>query len=373
MSKQLYIGLMSGTSMDAIDACLVDFSEEHLKLLATYAEPISVDLKQEIIALCTPGPNAINRMGAVDVKLGRLFASTCLNLLDHNNQNTNEISAIGSHGQTIRHNPNGKYPFTLQIADPNIIAAKTDITTVADFRRRDMALGGQAAPLAPAFHRYLFSNEREDCWVLNIGGIANLTYLPANRNRSIIGFDTGPGNTLLDTWCFKHTGKPFDDGGQWAANGEIILELLAHLLHDPYFKKPAPKSTGREYFNLTWLEHYLEKKNAAYRPEDIQATLLELTAKTISDAIKATSKHATTVWLCGGGANNALLAERLAIYCDRAEFKSTAAIGIHPDWLEACAFAWFAKQTIEGKTSNITSVTGACRSSILGAIYPCSQ
>ena len=250
MTQELYIGLISGTSMDAVDAVLVNLAAEPLQLIATHSEPISEKLKCSLLNLCQPGENAINRMGHTDIELGQLFAKSCLTLLKKAKVTAKDIHAIGSHGQTIRHMPNATLPFTLQIGDPNTIAAMTHITTVADFRRRDMALGGQAAPLAPAFHHYLLRDANENRWVLNIGGIANVTFLASDAKQPTIGFDTGPGNTLLDAWCFQHLGKPFDDAGNWASGGSVHSELLSRFLADPYFHLAPPKSTGREYFNL---------------------------------------------------------------------------------------------------------------------------
>lgn len=365
MSNALYIGLMTGTSVDGVDAVLVDFSSSPLKLIATHDEPIAKDLRKTILDLCSPGDNAIQRMGEVDVRLGRLLGETCLKLLDKNGYTAEQVRAIGSHGQTIRHMPNCEFPFTLQIGDPNIIAAITNITVVADFRRRDMALGGQAAPLAPAFHDFLLRDDSEDRCVLNIGGMANITLL--QKDRDVIGFDTGPGNTLLDAWCLKHTGETFDRDGAWAASGNINSALLEKLLADEYFSKAPPKSTGREYFNLKWLESHLDN---AIIPQDVQASLVELTARSIADAIFSAGLNTGSVWLCGGGTHNTFLIERLRANCKNLSAHSTDEIGIHPDWIEAVAFAWLAHQTMNGKPGNLPSVTGASSKSVLGAIYP---
>ena len=373
MTKDYYIGLMSGTSLDAVDAVLVDFNDAPLKLIETHQEPIPGPLRQEILALCYPGDNAIYRMGQTDVKLGRLFADSSLNLLNKTNIPAKEIRAIGSHGQNIRHAPNAEFPFTLQIGDPNIIAANTGITTVADFRRRDMALGGQAAPLAPAFHEYLLRDSTENRWVLNIGGIANLTFLPADKSQAIIGFDTGPGNTLMDAWCRKHHKGNYDKDGEWAASGQCDETLLQNLLKDPYFSKTPPKSTGREYFHLDWLQSSLSKHQTALKPEDVQATLLALTVKSITNAIHAHPITAKQLWICGGGAQNKQIVQKLNDYSENLNLQSTEDTGIHPDWIEATAFAWLARQTINGKCANVPTVTGARTATILGAIYPVSN
>ncbi|MCB1827823.1 MAG: anhydro-N-acetylmuramic acid kinase, partial [Coxiellaceae bacterium] len=356
---------MSGTSLDAVDAALMDFSDDTPTLIATHQHEIPNTLRDAIVELCAPGENAIQRMGETDNKLGHLFSDSVLSLLEKAKYNASDIAAIGSHGQTIRHIPNSETPFTLQIGDPNIIAATTNITTVADFRRRDMALGGQAAPLAPAFHDYLFRNRQTDTAVLNIGGIANITLLPEDAHQKIIGFDTGPGNTLLDAWCLKQTGKPFDHNGEWALSGNCNHELLQQLFADPYFKKAAPKSTGREYFHLDWLAKHLTPTTKA---EDVQATLLELTAKSIADALASQTLKTECLYLCGGGAQNNALIERLK-NLTQINITTTETVGIHPDWIEAAAFAWLARQTLSNKPGNIPSVTGASKASVLGAIY----
>lgn len=362
-SKGYYIGLMSGTSMDGIDATLVEFCNQTPKLIATHKEPIPTTLKQQIIALCTPGDNGINRMGEADVALGKLFATAALTLIKQSGIEKQHIIAIGSHGQTIRHMPTTPLPFTLQIADPNIIAANTGITTIADFRRRDMALGGQAAPLAPAFHHYLLHHPTENRCIVNIGGIANLTLLPTNNTQAIIGFDTGPGNTLMDAWISQQRQQSYDHNGEWAKSGNVNQTLLTKLLNDTYFKQLAPKSTGREYFNLQWLGPQ------TLPPADIQATLLALTVQSIKYAIQQLPVTIDSIWLCGGGANNAYLCEQLASTCSPIRMTTTEEAGIHPDWVEAACFAWLAKQTIEKKPGNLPSVTGASRTATLGAIY----
>jgi anhydro-N-acetylmuramic acid kinase len=367
--KELFIGLMSGTSMDAVDAALVDFHTKPLQLIASHSKNLPTQLRSDLISLCTPDNNEINRLGELDVQVGALFAETANELIKKANILTEQIIAIGSHGQTIRHQPYGKFPFTLQIGDPNIIAAKTGITTIADFRRRDMAMGGQGAPLAPTFHNYVFRKAGVDRIILNLGGIANITHLPADLTHPVIGFDTGPANTLLDAWAYKHLSKQFDAEGRWAASGKINQELLALLLSDPYFTKNPPKSTGREYFNLTWLEQYLNKLAINLTPADIQTTLCELTAKSIADAIYALCPTGCDIYICGGGLKNNYLLTRLKINCTSCNLQATEDLGVPAQWLEAMLMAWLAWQTFNKNPGNLPSVTGASKEVILGGTY----
>lgn len=365
--KKYYIGIMSGTSMDAVDAALVEFSDEKLKILATNRVPMPEGLKKQILQLMQT-PISIAHFGEIDRRLGLLFADAALGIINKKLVPRENIVAIGSHGQTIFHQPTGLHPFTMQIGDPNIISAKTGITTIADFRRKDMALGGQGAPLAPAFHGFLFRAE-QDCFVVNIGGIANVTYLAAKPSDNIIGFDTGPGNTLIDQWCKLHKNTNYDNRGAWAKTGIVNEKLLALCLQDPYFHKAPPKSTGREYFNLPWLKKRLMKINLFTKAEDVQATITELTARSIADAIAPFAKKAQKIWVCGGGSKNTQLMSRLADLCQPLMVLSTADFGVDPDWIEAAAWAWLAKQTLSQKTSNIPSVTGAQKTTILGGVY----
>lgn len=354
------VGLMSGTSLNGIDAALVDFSTPTPRLIATHEHPLPKNLKTTLSEFHEPGFDEITRLGTLDQILGNHFADATLQLLNKQGMTSTDVDAIGSHGQTIRHHPVSKHPFTLQIADPNIIAARTRITTVADFRRRDMAVCGQGAPLAPAFHEKIFRDESNPRVIVNIGGIANITILIPGK--SVTGFDTGPGNCLLDSWCEKHTGQPFDRYGSWSHAGTVNETLLQTLLDDPYFKTPTPKSTGREYFNLTWLE-----KHNLPSPQDTQATLLALTAKSI---INDAHKHMTSgnILVCGGGVHNTVLMQAMQNQTD-CTVLSTKVFGVDPDWIEAMAFAWFAKQTLEQKPGNAPSVTGATRPVILGGVY----
>jgi anhydro-N-acetylmuramic acid kinase len=366
-SSELFIGLMSGTSLDAIDAVLVDFQQHPLKIIATYSHILPQSLKKSILHLCQAPQASIEKLGQLDATLGILFGETCLKLIRQAGVNPKTISAIGSHGQTIRHRPDLNPPFTLQIGDPNTISNITGITTIADFRRKDMAASGQGAPLAPGFHQYYLGHSSEPRFVVNIGGIANITYL--SPNPMTVGFDTGPGNTLLDAWYQKHFQKPYDAQGHWAASGSAQPQLLHTLLADAYFHKPPPKSTGREYFNLNWLQSYLEKA-AELAPQDVQATLLELTAQSIIKAIDHFNQKHGEIWICGGGAANHRLMTRLQeLSQPYYSLQTTEALGIHPQWVEACAFAWLARQTLQGLPGNIKSVTGANRDCILGGIY----
>lgn len=367
-ASTLYIGLMSGTSADALDAALVDFADEQRPvLLATHSRPLA-DLRGEIHALAHPGNNEIQRLGRLSRQLAEISAALVRELLDKAKLKPDEIAAIGSHGQTIRHEPpgHGPHPFTLQIGDPSTIAELTGITTVADFRCRDIAAGGHGAPLAPAFHRAVFSAPTSRA-VVNIGGMANITLLPGDDR--VIGFDTGPGNCLMDSWALRHLGKDFDEGGQWAASGRVHTELLEQMLGDPYFRQAPPKSTGREYFNDHWLSEHLQEQSAI-PAEDIQATLLELTARTVIDSLRGTEgRPPEALFVCGGGAHNPVLINRLA-ELGELPVDSTGELGVDPQWVEAMAFAWLASRTLRGLPGNESQVTGARTAVVLGGIYP---
>ncbi len=375
-NAELYIGLMSGTSADAIDAVLVDFSHPPLKLIAHHSAPLDADTRAAIHQLARPGTNEIDRMGALDQQLGRAFAEATQALLTQTGLDASAVTAIGSHGQTLRHRPplsSSTEAFTLQVADPNLIAHLTGITTVADFRRRDMAAGGQGAPLVPALHQALFHHPDTDRAIVNVGGVANLTWLPARG--PVIGFDTGPGNNLMDAWIQRNLGKAYDHNGHWAAQGAINGELLTSLLEHPYFRQSPPKSTGPETFNLSWLDQHLDSLPSPIKAEDIQATLLMLTAQGIAASIEGLSvrKEKCEVYLCGGGAHNQRLMEALLALMPTARIADTGAIGLAPDWVEAVAFAWLARQTLNGLNGNLPSVTGANSAQVLGAIYPGRQ
>lgn len=368
MPSQLYVGLMSGTSADAIDAALVDLQGSP-RLLASISTPLASSLRQQIHALCQPGNNEIDRMGALDVELGREFAQCAQALLAHAGVSKTDVIAIGSHGQTIRHRPprSPQGTFTVQIGDPNIIAEQTGITTVADFRRRDMAVGGQGAPLVPAFHAAVFHSPTLNRAAVNIGGMANITWLPAAGE--VVGFDTGPGNVLMDLWIQEQQQLSYDRDGRWAATGQVNSQLVSQFLADPFFSQPYPKSTGREYFNRAWLEHHLENCTVSLSPQDIQACLLELTVGSIRDSIRQLREPTQEVIVCGGGAFNSQLMARLERALPGISLTSSAAHGVDPQWVESMAFAWLAKQTLEYKPGNLCAVTGAIKAVILGGIY----
>lgn len=372
----LYIGLMSGTSLDSIDAALVDIKDGQCTLIDFIEHPIPAALRQQLISLCQPGNNEIDSMGEADSHLGKIFSAAVLSLLKKSGKTSQDIAAIGSHGQTIRHRPTAAHAFTLQIGDPNTIAHQTQITTVADFRRRDVAAGGQGAPLAPAFHRAFFGSKQQNRAIINIGGIANITYLGSDGDY--LAYDTGPGNTLLDAWINEIQQLNYDHDGEWANAGAINSSLLSHLLSHPYFSQGLPKSTGREDFNLSWLKSSLD--NISLPPEDIQATLLELTAQSIVSAVNSLPRPVTEIYICGGGAHNKTLMSRLCALTATShehkrspqtpKIKNTQELGIAAEWVEAAAFAWLSKQTIEGNSGNLRRATGASSEVILGAIYP---
>ena len=361
MSGELFIGLMSGTSADGIDAVLVKSDGERGRLVATHHRPMPQDLRAEILAFRQPGDDELHRLATLDAQLANEYAVAVLALLTDAGVSAESVSAIGQHGQTLRHHPSGDIPYTVQIGDPNRLAERTGITVVADFRRRDMAAGGQGAPLVPAFHAAQLAMPGIATAVVNIGGIANVTLIAADGG--VTGWDTGPGNTLLDAWVSRHQGVPFDDGGDWAATGEIIHPLLSGMLEDPYFARPHPKSTGPELFNLDWVTSHLVGEAAA----DVQRTLVELTAASIARALVDASPKVVRV--CGGGARNGFLMQRLCARLPECEVTTTAAAGVDPAWVEAWAFAWLAEQTLAGQPGNVPSVTGAKGPRVLGGIY----
>jgi anhydro-N-acetylmuramic acid kinase len=367
--KKLYIGLMSGTSMDAIDAALVDFSNHFPKLIATHKSCLSDELRADLNQLCIADSIKITQLGELDVKVGLAFADAVQKLLQKTSVSKNDILAIGSHGQTVFHFPQYRYPFTVQIGDPNIIAEKTGITTIADFRRRDIAAGGQGAPLTPLFHNFVFRNKKEDRIVLNLGGFANVTYLPANANAPVIGFDTGPANILLDKWTYRHLKQWFDKDGGWAASAAVDDDLLKQFLSDPYFLLKPPKSTGHDYFNLIWLDTQLKQYNKSITPAIVQTTLCELTACSIAAAIQQLNSPHALILLCGGGSKNSYLKRRLENHCQGHRVQLCDNFGVPGEWIEAMAFSWLAKQTSEGKTGNLPEVTGARNPTVLGGIY----
>jgi anhydro-N-acetylmuramic acid kinase len=361
----LFLGLISGTSMDAIDAALVDFDTSPLSLLAASATPFDPQLKSRIAALIdAPQRVSLDEIGQIDVAVAEAFARSALQLLRDAGASAASVSAIGCHGQTLRHRTDLPIPFTWQIGDPNTLAEITGLTVVADFRRRDVAAGGQGAPLLPVFHDQVFRSADEDRVILNLGGIANVTLL--ERGAVVSGFDTGPANRLLDAWISRHRPDSFDQDGVWAGTGRCDPALLGELMNEPYLKKSPPKSTGRELFNLAWLEGKLG--GTARAPQDVQATLLEYTAATVADDVRRYAPQAT-VYACGGGAHNAGLLAALARRLAPNRVATTAALGLDPDYVEAIAFGWFARRTLAGLPSNAPSVTGARGPRVLGGIY----
>jgi len=365
-----YVGLMSGTSADAVDAVLVDIGPDNrARLLATHSHPFPPDLQATIHDLSHAGNVDIDFLGEFDTALAETFADAVRDLLTRSKMNHRDIRAIGSHGQTVRHRPQANHPFTMQLANPSVIAERTRITTVADFRRRDMAAGGHGAPLVPAFHAAHFRSPQRSRAILNLGGIANVTHLPAETDKPVTGFDTGPANTLLDQWTSLHRGRARDEGGAWAASGTPHTGLLKKMLADPYFGQPPPKSTGREHFSLGWLNEHLRPLGDA-PAADVQATLLELTVRSVADAIRRFLPEVHELWLCGGGCHNPSLVAGLRQQLGNIPVADTTALGVDPDWVEAAAFAWLAHQTLEGLPGNLPSVTGAGRSVVLGGIYP---
>ena len=366
-SSEIYIGLMSGTSLDGIDIAVIDFSQHPPTLIHCSTWPYQQSLQQRIREITISGNASIDSLCQLDVELGNTYADIINRSLEEAKLENAQIRAVGNHGQTIRHSPNTELPYTLQIGDPNVIAAKTGITTVGDFRRKDIALSGQGAPLAPAFHRFMFSSTSSDRAIINIGGIANITYLPADSESGVIGFDTGPGNTLSDFWINRHHGKACDEDGKWAASGGVNNDLLNKLLgNEPYFQTALPKTTGTEYFNSNWLIPQLDPDLAA---EDVQATLVELTALTIARGIQLLPSTPVECFVCGGGIHNNYLIKRLQQALPICQILSTNQLGLDPDYVEAVAFAWLARQRVNQQAGNLPTVTRASSASILGGIY----
>jgi anhydro-N-acetylmuramic acid kinase len=362
----LYLGLISGTSADGIDAALVSFEHDRPRLRAALSHPWPGELRQHILAIAQ-GEAALDldAFGRLDVAIGHCFAAAAQRLLRQTGTANSAVRAIGSHGQTLRHRPTGAHPFTLQLGDPTVIAEQCGIDVAADFRRADVAAGGQGAPLLPAVHAMLLGRPGHTRVVLNLGGIANITVLGAEGD--VRGFDTGPANGLLDAWCLRHRGEPYDHEGRFAASGRVDATLLDALLADAYFALPPPKSTGREQFHLTWLETH--PRVARLSPADVQATLLELSARSIATAIVTHAAPADDVLACGGGVHNRLLMRRLEELLAPRRVLSTAQFGVDPDHLEAMAFAWLARQRVLGLPGNLPAVTGARGPRVLGALH----
>jgi len=365
-----YIGLMSGTSMDGIDAALVEIGAGRTRLLRAISHPWPQALESRLRGQASNEACTLREYGELDHLCGHQFARAALSLMDASGLDASQVRAIGSHGQTIHHHPHAPAPFTLQIGDPNIIAEETGITVVADFRRRDMAAGGQGAPLVPAFHQAIFQHPSRNRVILNIGGIANITMLPAS-GQPTKGFDTGPGNCLMDLWCARKCGLPYDSNGDWAARGTPDAGLVRALSDDDYFQLPPPKSTGTEYFGPEWLDKKLEE-HPGLSDEDVQASLLAFTASSIRQAIERWAPATEEILVCGGGAHNQALLSKLSSLLSPIPIMSTGDIagGLDPDWVEAAAFAWLARQALEGIPGNLPAVTGARHPVILGGIYP---
>jgi anhydro-N-acetylmuramic acid kinase len=365
--SEIYIGLMSGTSLDGIDVAIVDFADSPPRLLHGSTTPYTESMRQRLQSLCQSETTALDILYALDAELGELYAESVNQALGLASLDRAKIVAIGCHGQTIRHSPDSATPFTAQIGDPNRVAALTGISTVADFRRKDIAVGGQAAPLAPAFHRFLFRSDDESRALINIGGIANITSLPSDPGQPVIGFDTGPGNTLLNYWNEAHQKSPFDDAGAWARSGQVIDKLLESMIAaEDYFRLKPPKSTGTEYFNSNWLMSFLRDE---YATNDVQATLVELTVTTIANALSGSPELPANCFVCGGGAHNQYLLERLVQKLPQCGVATTNTLGLDPDFVEAVAFAWLARERINLRSGNIPEVTRARRTAILGGIY----
>ena len=364
MNSELYIGIMSGTSMDGADAVLADFSATFPRQIAAAGKAIPSALKDTLIALNQPGDNEIDRSQQAAIELVKLYADAVRETLRTANLTAKSIAAIGCHGLTVRHRPDLGY--TVQLNAPALLAELTGIAVVADFRSRDIAAGGQGAPLVPAFHAAVFRSATQHRVVVNIGGIANLTNLPTSG--AVTGYDTGPGNILMDGWIARHLHRAYDQDGAWARTGHRQDALLARLLAHPYFARKAPKSTGRDDFHLAWLDQQLS--GSQYPPEDVQATLLEFTARTIADGIKRLGDGEKEVFLCGGGAKNYLLAIRLKQLLPQDRLALTDELSIATQSVEPLAFAWLARQTMLGLPGNLPDVTAARHPAILGAIYP---
>ena len=375
--EEFYIGLMSGTSLDGVDGVLVGFSDAKPRVALHCSAPFAAELRAELLALNTAGDNELHRAALAANALARVYVQVVTDLLAGAGLAPSQIRAIGAHGQTVRHRPQEfdadprrglpATGYTLQLNNPALLAELTGIDVVADFRSRDVAAGGQGAPLVPAFHREVFGRPGEAVAVLNLGGIANLSVLGADA--SVLGFDCGPGNALMDDWCQRHTGRPFDDDGAWAAVGSVHQPLLEALLAEPYLAKEPPKSTGRDLFNPAWLATRLEPFSAL-APVDIQATLTEFTARTCANSLVRHGKNSKTLIVCGGGALNSRLMQRLQAALPSVVVTSSEAHGLPPLQVEATAFAWLARKTLRRESGSLASVTGARGARVLGAIYP---
>ncbi|MCX7176971.1 MAG: anhydro-N-acetylmuramic acid kinase [Proteobacteria bacterium] len=361
--SDLVVGLMSGTSLDGVDAALVEFAGATPEVLATAYVAYPADLREQVLQLHDPGQDDLHRSALLANRLASLYAEATLALLDKAGVATKQVHAIGCHGQTVRHMPQQGY--TLQLNNPALLAELTGIAVVADFRSRDIAAGGQGAPLVPALHSALFRDSRRHRIILNLGGIANLTIL--SPGKPTFGFDCGPGNMLLDAWAKDHLGTSYDDGGLWAASGKVQADLLARLLENEFFSSQPPKSCGREQFNLAWVKSFLSGLESA---ADVQATLLALTVSAIQQAVLRWCGVVEEIYVCGGGAHNLIMLEQIRTELPQAKVQITDVLGQPADWVEAVAFAWLAKRTLAGLPGNLPEVTGARGLRVLGAIYP---
>jgi len=358
-SKQCYIGVMSGTSLDGVDVVLCPVDGEGIELAASLAYPLDAQLRADLLRVIG-GSTTLEEIGELDHRLGILFADAVEALIHEHHLDTGRIEAIGLHGQTLWHRPTGPNPFTMQLGDPNIVCARTGIKTIADFRRKDVAFGGQGAPFAPAFHRFLFEKLEGRTLVVNIGGMANITVI----GDELLGYDTGPGNVLMDGWCADKFNCSYDENGTIAQRGEVDEDVLDAMLSDPYFARPAPKSTGREYFNAAWAERFVKE---GMRSDAFLATLTELTARSIAQ--EAAKYAPSRLLLCGGGAENVYLRGRIASQLEGVEVVRTDEQGIPGEWMEAMAFAWLAQKRMNEEAVELSSVTGASQNTILGGIY----
>ncbi|MFN4117582.1 anhydro-N-acetylmuramic acid kinase [Acidovorax sp.] len=367
--SDLYIGLMSGTSLDGIDGVLADFSGDRLAVTHHVSAEFAPALRAELLALNTPGENELHRAALAANGLARAYASVVATLLARSGITAHSIRAVGAHGQTVRHRPQefDATGYTLQLNNPALLAELTGIPVVADFRSRDVAAGGQGAPLVPAFHQGVFAQPGRTVLVLNIGGISNLSVLGADG--SVLGFDCGPGNALMDHWCQRHTGQPFDVGGAWAASGRVAPDLLARLMEEPFLHRQPPKSTGRDLFNPPWLTAHL-LAFPSLSPVDVQATLTEFTVSACAESANSYKNNSSLLAVCGGGALNTHLMLRLQALCPRLRVVPTDTLGLPALQVEAAAFAWLARQTLTGAPGNLPGVTGAAGPRVLGAIYP---
>ncbi len=356
---------MSGTSLDGVDAVLADFSSSSPSLLYTFYLPYDRDLRGRLLDLHNSGNDELHRAAMLGNELARHYAEAVVHLLEKNGIKPQNVAAIGCHGQTVRHCPQTERGYTIQLCSPALLVELTGITVVADFRSRDIAAGGQGAPLVPAFHQVLFSDPQTHRVIVNIGGISNLTSLAPNEQ--VTGFDCGPGNIMMDAWCLRHTGKTYDENGSWAASGEVIPALLEKLQMLQFFSLPPPKSISREVFNPAWLEAC---SSGDEKPADVQATLLQLTVLGIAESVFAYFPRAAEIYLCGGGARNTTLVARLRMALPGKKVELTDSLGVDADWLEAYAFAWLAKQAMLGVPGSLPTVTGAKGARLIGAIYP---